>query len=543
MVTFKKKLAFSLINIFLVIILFVFSFILLNLNQKIQNSFAAVQISCKSNVLLTQDTSGTTRQVVCSDEGKVCKTTGTSASCVLPSSDADCRSLKGSNYSYNSNTNQCTITKTACSELEIKGCGKQICLVTENGQPACIPRSEGFCSNSQAVYHRDSGKKIEVCPLPTKCFDLENKDGNLEARCLNAYCKDDKTVLDKNGNTITCQSGTKCVETKDSASCTTDSSCNNLTSCIAKIGNKCLAGFEEGGCKTSGKNCKVKVETNTESVDIGTEVKCNTTPTQTTPAPTPTPTPATTTQSKSCKFSQEIEGKVKCFTGAITDPNKATGFNLNCSYKEGVTTETACPGDKCQAENPNCGSGFHCEEDIQGTVSCKPDKSVANLTECKDNPVTPQSGYTWHAFCKRTCTKDAECSVNDFDPSNVNAKDSAWCYGFKEGGRCLQLRSVNSPRSPQGNVSARNNPVDPPETEPKDGFEYEWVTDMNSTCGANDQCPANHDEPFRVDPKTSNWCFGFDDRPRCMMLKSKNLSASKESNLANLNYCSNVVRT
>lgn len=65
---------------------------------------------------------------------------------------------------------------------------------------------------------------------------------------------------------------------------------------------------------------------------------------------------------------------------------------------------------------------------------------------CRDNPsgATRPAGYKWAADCSKSCadfTSHTECPKNESDPFNVKPETSRWCYNFKEGGRCLQLKS------------------------------------------------------------------------------------------------------
>lgn len=66
------------------------------------------------------------------------------------------------------------------------------------------------------------------------------------------------------------------------------------------------------------------------------------------------------------------------------------------------------------------------------------------------------SGFKWHAFCslddykdrRIPCTNNSDCPINDVDvpdsstntPARFDPKKSSWCYAFKDGNRCLQLR-------------------------------------------------------------------------------------------------------
>ena len=61
-------------------------------------------------------------------------------------------------------------------------------------------------------------------------------------------------------------------------------------------------------------------------------------------------------------------------------------------------------------------------------------------------------------------------------------------------------------------MTCRNNPVPPLQG-------YIWVANCSSTCNTNSDCPENTNDPSNVYPKTSNWCFGFNEGNRCLQLQ------------------------
>ncbi len=106
-----------------------------------------------------------------------------------------------------------------------------------------------------------------------------------------------------------------------------------------------------------------------------------------------------------------------------------------------------------------------------GTSDQKKDSALVSPADwktegCKDNPVSPPNTILkWHAFCSKenygvdptsekiiTCVTNADCPRNTIETGAkiLPAQDlpgkptTAWCYGFKEGNRCLQLRSVGA---------------------------------------------------------------------------------------------------
>lgn len=80
-------------------------------------------------------------------------------------------------------------------------------------------------------------------------------------------------------------------------------------------------------------------------------------------------------------------------------------------------------------------------------------------------------------------------------------------------------------QTPTTKGPCRDNPYPPPETGEENNFKYVWKADCTSekskSCKINADCPANTQDPFRVNPKTSNWCYEFDEGNRCMVLLSK----------------------
>ncbi|MBI2314539.1 hypothetical protein HYU93_00545 [Candidatus Daviesbacteria bacterium] len=56
-------------------------------------------------------------------------------------------------------------------------------------------------------------------------------------------------------------------------------------------------------------------------------------------------------------------------------------------------------------------------------------------------PIKDGSG---DATCAKshTCQKNEDCPANTGDPLNINAADSGWCFGFKDGPRCVRLQYI-----------------------------------------------------------------------------------------------------
>lgn len=81
-----------------------------------------------------------------------------------------------------------------------------------------------------------------------------------------------------------------------------------------------------------------------------------------------------------------------------------------------------------------------------GTQTTTQTSSIQDGQSCQDNPsgATRPAGYKWVADCSKSCTdfsNHSQCPKNDSDPQNVKPETSRWCYNFKEGGRCLQLKA------------------------------------------------------------------------------------------------------
>jgi hypothetical protein len=81
------------------------------------------------------------------------------------------------------------------------------------------------------------------------------------------------------------------------------------------------------------------------------------------------------------------------------------------------------------------------------------------------------------------------------------------------------LFSNKNPQTTKTQASSPNcstYPIIPPE----DGGTpngYYWQADCNHICTASPECPKNTSEP-QVNPDTSNWCYGFGNGAKCMML-------------------------
>ncbi len=162
-------------------------------------------------------------------------------------------------------------------------------------------------------------------------------------------------------------------------------------------------------------------------------------PTPTTPVvPTPTPTPGEGDGScgarLTCSYSQDRDGEAICFSGS-----GGSGFNPvgGCRYVSDCSQQVSCPTSGGTTPTP----------------TPTPDGGGGNT--CRDNPETPMSGYTWKASCGgRVCGSNGDCPKNDSLSEDLK-RNSAWCYAFPTGNRCLQLQS----RGGNGGAIATSTPV------------------------------------------------------------------------------------
>lgn len=127
---------------------------------------------------------------------------------------------------------------------------------------------------------------------------------------------------------------------------------------------------------------------------------------------------------------------------------------------------TALCGTSCTS-NSQCPKGANNHEGwcygFDGGARClRLDEAGTNQGACRDNPTgsNPPSGYKWKALCGQSCTSNNQCPKNTTQ-GEVNPDTSAWCWGFPEGGRCLQLRYIETstitPPAGQVQVSCTKN--------------------------------------------------------------------------------------
>jgi len=91
-------------------------------------------------------------------------------------------------------------------------------------------------------------------------------------------------------------------------------------------------------------------------------------------------------------------------------------------------------------------------------------KTKASEPRCQSDPpgaTNPNSSvYTWVASCSRVCNQNSDCPLNESDPGNVYPGNSAWCFLFEEGHRCLQLQVRSSSNQPTATLIPSAAPSD-----------------------------------------------------------------------------------
>ncbi len=148
------------------------------------------------------------------------------------------------------------------------------------------------------------------------------------------------------------------------------------------------------------------------------------------------------------------------------------------------------------------------------TGSTTPGASSPNITSaptlqtaCANNPIQPPVNKIWKAYC----SSGYKCVTNDDCKKVLSASGGeTQCYVFTNGSYCMQLQFDNIAGT------CRDNPETPP------GANQVWKADCGGkTCKEHSDCPQNPAYASNPNDK-SNWCYGFDDGARCMMLQEKN---------------------
>lgn len=166
------------------------------------------------------------------------------------------------------------------------------------------------------------------------------------------------------------------------------------------------------------------------------------------------------------------------------------------------SSKDSCGYDQ-QSKQYSCSNGQRCYEDFFKDDS----------TGCKWQYKDPH----YH------CDKDDKCSDDTKNNSDNSEQDCKNAGGEWKENRCFTASvSKGGTSEPGNNASTKNDKYDQGDCrdgakEYKDG--YAWITYCNQVCTQNSDCEQNTSDKA-VDPKTSNWCYGFNNgqAPRCMKL-------------------------
>lgn len=127
-------------------------------------------------------------------------------------------------------------------------------------------------------------------------------------------------------------------------------------------------------------------------------------------------------------------------SGACGQPTPASGTypaSPNCS------TGNSVPAPKSGDTNPN---GIACKTPIEPSELGINSPSVCDRLH--DYVLVNSDGSTSTCAQNNTCTKKEDCPQNKSDSEHIVASDSNWCYGFKDGARCIQLRYTGLAQEP-----------------------------------------------------------------------------------------------
>jgi hypothetical protein len=142
---------------------------------------------------------------------------------------------------------------------------------------------------------------------------------------------------------------------------------------------------------------------------------------------------------------------------------------------------------------------------------------VTTQLVCGDNPILPAVNKTWKAYCTNTY----KCASNDDCRKALpESAGSTQCYPFTNGSYCIQEQSNTLPGNSAG--LCRDNPEPPPSSS------QVWKAACGGkVCTKHSDCPQNPEYTKNATAKNadrSNWCYGFDDGARCLMLQEKESS-------------------
>jgi hypothetical protein len=166
------------------------------------------------------------------------------------------------------------------------------------------------------------------------------------------------------------------------------------------------------------------------------------------------------------------------------------------------SSKDSCGYDQ-QSKQYSCSNGQRCYEDFFKDDS----------TGCKWQYKDPH----YH------CDKDDKCSDDTKNNSDNSEEDCKKAGGEWKENRCFTASvSKGGTSEPGNNASTKNDKYD--QGDCRDGAQsykdgYAWIAYCSVSCTQNSDCAQNTSDGA-VDPKTSNWCYGFNNgkAPRCMKL-------------------------
>lgn len=261
---------------------------------------------------------------------------------------------------------------------------------------------------------------------------------------------------------------------------------------------------EKEVCVLSGKVCQEFTNSNGDR-DAG----CFAAGEQAQPAPAPAPTP-TCTNDISCSDGNSCT-EDKCVDGQCVYNNKEVGTACLYDRDTYAPIKYCAEGGKCELNEPapktctndiGCTDGNACTEDKCEDGKCVNANKPAG-TACANDPNTFQP--------VKFCSQDGQCEVEKkaAPAAPPSVKEPA-------------APAVGAPAPPVEReaeegavlVSCQDNP---PGERPQG---YRWDADCQSYCTDtknHTDCPQS-DDPF-VNRETSNWCYGFAEGNKCLMLK------------------------
>lgn len=186
----------------------------------------------------------------------------------------------------------------------------------------------------------------------------------------------------------------------------------------------------------------------------------------------------------------------------------------------------------------NCTSGGN-----ENNQSCQEEKWTDEVTSgesnCRDGKVCYKA-WKRNSDCSISqegwaCT-DRSCGGSTISNSDNSEEECKKVGGQWRDNRCFNASSSTGGASGPGNQASSGGDTQYDQGDCRDGAKiykdgYTWIAYCNQVCQSNSDCAQNTSEGA-VDPKTSNWCYGFNggQAPRCMKLvQSDNKEVSDQS--------------